>query len=86
MRATLPSSPAARDRPALRRRQIAVDSTVTAERSTERADVSVFVMSNRPVEVSLEVNPAARLDVIYVCEEVREHHGDVLQPFPRALY
>ena len=43
-------------------------------------------MSNRPAEVSLEVNPAARLDVIDVGQEVREQHGDILQPFPRALY
>ena len=42
-------------------------------------------MSNLPVEVSLEVNPAARLDVIDVGQEVRDH-GDILQPFPRALY
>jgi thiamine phosphate synthase YjbQ (UPF0047 family) len=43
-------------------------------------------MSNRPVEVSLEVNPATRLDVIDVGQEVRDRHGDVLQPFPKALY
>ncbi len=43
-------------------------------------------MPNRPVEVSLEVNPAARLDVIDVGQELREQHGDALRPFPRALY
>jgi thiamine phosphate synthase YjbQ (UPF0047 family) len=43
-------------------------------------------MPNRPVEVSLEVNPAARLDVIDVGQEIRDQHGDALQPFPRALY
>ena len=43
-------------------------------------------MSNRPVEVSLEVNPAARLDVIDVGQAVRDQHVDALQPFPRALY
>jgi len=32
-------------------------------------------MSNRPAEVSLEVNPAARLDVIDVGQEIREQHG-----------
>ena len=54
-------------RSALRRRQIAVDSTVTAERPKGREAVSVLAhMSNRPVEVSLEVSPATRLDVIDV--------------------
>ncbi len=43
-------------------------------------------MPNRPVEVSLEVNPAARLDVIDVGQEVQDQHGDILEPFPRALY
>jgi thiamine phosphate synthase YjbQ (UPF0047 family) len=43
-------------------------------------------MSNRPVEVSLEVNPAARLDVIDVGQSVKDAHGDVLDPFPRTLY
>ena len=43
-------------------------------------------MSNRPVEVSLEVNPAARLDVIDVGQSVRDTHGDALDPFPRTLY
>jgi thiamine phosphate synthase YjbQ (UPF0047 family) len=43
-------------------------------------------MPNRPVEVSLEVNPATRLDVIDVGQAVKQEHGDALQPFPRALY
>ena len=43
-------------------------------------------MSNRPVEVSLEVNPAARLDVIDVGQSVKDEHGDALDPFPRTLY
>ena len=43
-------------------------------------------MPNRPVEVSLEVNPCARLDVIDVRGELQADHVDALQPFPRALY
>jgi len=33
-------------------------------------------MSNRPVEVSLEVNPATRLDVIDVGHVVKHEHGE----------
>jgi hypothetical protein len=43
-------------------------------------------MSTRPVEVSLEVNPCARLDVIDVRGELQADHVDALEPFPRALY
>jgi thiamine phosphate synthase YjbQ (UPF0047 family) len=43
-------------------------------------------MSTRPVEVSLEVNPCARLDVIDVRGELQADHVDALAPFPRALY
>ena len=71
----------------LRRRQLSVDSTVTVTRASRGgAAASAVLMSNRPVEVSLEVNPATRLDVIDVGQTVKDQHGDALSPFPRALY
>jgi len=71
----------------LRRRQTSVDSTVTVTRASRGGSTaSVVRMQNRPVEVSLDVNPASRLDVIDIGQAVKDEHGDTLQPFPRALY
>ncbi len=39
-----------------------------------------------PVEVALTVRPRARIDVLDVRSRVSETHGDVLKPFPLALY
>jgi thiamine phosphate synthase YjbQ (UPF0047 family) len=50
------------------------------------AGFNVTPMSTRPVEVSLEVNPCARLDVIDVRGELQVDHAEALEPFPRALY
>jgi thiamine phosphate synthase YjbQ (UPF0047 family) len=43
-------------------------------------------MSMRPVEVSLEVSPSARLDVIDVRGMLQEGDAEALEPFSRALY
>jgi len=43
-------------------------------------------MPNQPAEVTLEVSPRARFDVIDVNERIAENHGDLLQRYPRALY
>jgi thiamine phosphate synthase YjbQ (UPF0047 family) len=43
-------------------------------------------MSMRPVEVTLEVSPCARLDVIDVRAGLQQEHAEALAPFPRALY
>lgn len=43
-------------------------------------------MPNQPAEVTLEVSPRARFDVIDVNERIAEGHGDLLQRYPRALY
>jgi thiamine phosphate synthase YjbQ (UPF0047 family) len=51
-----------------------------------RQGFNYTLMSTRPVEVSLEVNPCARLDVIDVRGELQADHVDALAPFPRALY
>ena len=40
----------------------------------------------RPVEVTLEVSPCARLDVIDVRAGLQQEHAEALAPFPRALY
>ena len=39
-----------------------------------------------PVEVALEISPRARVDLVDVRQRVSATHGDVLQPFPQALY
>jgi thiamine phosphate synthase YjbQ (UPF0047 family) len=39
-----------------------------------------------PVEVALEISPRARVDLVDVRERVTAAHGDVLAPFPQALY
>ncbi len=43
-------------------------------------------MSPRKAEVTLEILPSARVDVIDVTQRIKEQHGDVLAPYPRALY
>jgi thiamine phosphate synthase YjbQ (UPF0047 family) len=43
-------------------------------------------MSTAPAEVTLQVSPRARFDVIDVNERIAEQHGDLLRQYPRALY
>lgn len=43
-------------------------------------------MAMRPVEVSLEVNPSSRLDVIDVRGQLPKDQAEALEPFSRALY
>jgi thiamine phosphate synthase YjbQ (UPF0047 family) len=43
-------------------------------------------MSMRPVEVSLEVSPSSRLDVIDVRGMLQDGESEALEPFSRALY
>ncbi len=43
-------------------------------------------MPSAPVEVALTVRPRARIDLLDVRRRVSETHGDVLEPFPLALY
>ena len=43
-------------------------------------------MPSAPVEVALTVRPRTRIDVLDVRRRVSETHGDVLEPFPLALY
>jgi thiamine phosphate synthase YjbQ (UPF0047 family) len=43
-------------------------------------------MSMRPVEVSLEVSPSSRLDVIDVRGMLHDGEAEALEPFSRALY
>ena len=43
-------------------------------------------MAPAPVEVALTVQPRARIDLVDVRRRVSETHGDVLDPFPLALY
>lgn len=43
-------------------------------------------MPSAPVEVALTVRPRARIDLLDVRRRVAETHGDVLEPFPLALY
>ena len=44
------------------------------------------VVSMSPVEVALEISPRSRVDLVDVRERVTADHGDVLRPFPQALY
>src|SRR5260221_13642515 len=39
-----------------------------------------------PVEVTLELTPRARFDIIDVRERLRSAHGDLLNAYPRHLY
>ena len=41
---------------------------------------------NTPAEVTLEISPRARVDVVDVRPRVASVHGDILKHFPRALY
>jgi thiamine phosphate synthase YjbQ (UPF0047 family) len=43
-------------------------------------------MAVAPVEVTLELTPRARFDIIDVRERLRGTHGDVLDVYPRHLY
>lgn len=43
-------------------------------------------MAGSPVEVTLELTPRARFDIIDVRERLRAVHGDLLDVFPRHLY
>lgn len=43
-------------------------------------------MATQPVEVSLQLRPQARFDVIDVARAVRQEHGDLLQRYHHALY
>ena len=44
------------------------------------------LVATAPVEVALEISPRARVDLVDVRRRVSETHGDLLDPFPRALY
>jgi thiamine phosphate synthase YjbQ (UPF0047 family) len=39
-----------------------------------------------PLEITLEISPRARLDLVDVDKQIADTHGDVLGGFPRALY
>ena len=43
-------------------------------------------MGVSPVEVTLELTPRARFDIIDVRERLRTAHGDLLHAYPRHLY
>src|SRR5256885_2947023 len=43
-------------------------------------------MAATPVEVTLELTPRARFDIIDVRERLRTTHGDLLDGYPRHLY
>jgi len=43
-------------------------------------------MAATPVEVTLELTPRARFDIIDVRERLRSTHGDLLDAYPRHLY
>ena len=43
-------------------------------------------MAATPVEVTLELTPRARFDIIDVRERLRAAHGDLLDVYPRHLY
>jgi thiamine phosphate synthase YjbQ (UPF0047 family) len=43
-------------------------------------------MSLSPVEVTLELTPRSRFDIIDVRKRLRSEHGDVLDHYPRHLY
>ena len=44
------------------------------------------VVAMVPVEVALEISPRARVDLVDVRQRAAAAHGDVLAPFPHALY
>jgi hypothetical protein len=43
-------------------------------------------MAIHPTEITVEVSPRARFDIIDVRRRVLEMHGDLLEPFPQAVY
>ncbi|SVA80502.1 uncharacterized protein METZ01_LOCUS133356, partial [marine metagenome] len=43
-------------------------------------------VETEPIEVTLEINPRARVDLVDVRQRVAESHGDLLNSFPQALY
>ena len=43
-------------------------------------------VETEPIEVTLEINPRARVDLVDVRQRVSESHGDLLNSFPQALY
>src|SRR4029079_5626860 len=43
-------------------------------------------MAVSPVEVTLELTPRARFDIIDVRERLRMAHGDLLSAYPKHLY
>ena len=43
-------------------------------------------MAASPVEITLELTPRARFDIIDVRERLRAAHGDLLSVYPRHLY
>ncbi len=43
-------------------------------------------MSSEPLELTLELTPRARLDVVDLRSRFAEEHRDALAPFPRCLY
>ena len=43
-------------------------------------------MASQPAEITLEVEPRARFDVIDINRRILDQYGDVLRAFPRALY
>ena len=43
-------------------------------------------MGVSPVEVTLELTPRARFDIIDVRERLRGAHGDLLDVYPKHLY
>src|SRR3954471_554830 len=45
-----------------------------------------YPMAAIPVEVTLELTPRARFDIIDVRERLRAAHGDLLDVYPRHLY
>lgn len=43
-------------------------------------------MTSRPTEITLEITPRARFDLVDVRQRVLQIHGKVLEEFPRAVY
>ena len=58
----------------------------SAPQAGEHDRQSLERLSTQPVEITLEVEPRARFDVIDVNRRILDQHGDVLRAYPRALY
>ena len=43
-------------------------------------------VETEPIEITLEINPRARVDLVDIRQRVSESHGDLLNSFPQALY